>query len=176
MTDPGAAIADGTYALSPLSGGSGQNATATITAFNNTVVAWDPSPGGAGTGYEVGNSLTATLPGETTGVGAIATANPVFSGGTGFDISDGSVSNIATTTNGSGTGAEVSVNFSAGNAQLFFVQRFGLGYEVGDEIYVDAADVTGATTGDQMIITIDSVDEGTTGPDVTVSAEVATTN
>ena len=92
-------------------------------------------------------------------------------------MADGSVDNIPTTTDGSGSGAEVRVNFSSGDATTFILQEGGIDYEVGDKLFVDPADA-GGSSGTPMELTVTSVDEdsSSTGPDVTVTADVATIN
>lgn len=155
--------------------GSGADATAEVVVSGGTVTAMTPDA--AGTGYAVGDSVSASLTGEdvTTSTGEIIGAQTTFTGGTGFDVADGSIDNIPTTTNGSGSGAEVRVDFSSGDAQTFILQEGGLGYEVGDELYVTATNA-GGTTGTDMVITVGQLAPPTTapGPNVTITADVAT--
>lgn len=61
ITDAGSGYADDTYAYQTLTGGSGTGATATIIVINGSVVSVTIND--RGSGYTVGNTLTATLDG-----------------------------------------------------------------------------------------------------------------
>ena len=176
VTDAGTGIADGTSTVNlTTTSGSGADATAEVVVSGGTVTAITPAT--AGTGYAVGDSVSASLPGAdvVTTTGEIIALDPVFTGGTGTDLSDGSIDNIPTTTNGSGSGAEIRVNFSGGDAQAYILQVGGVDYEVGDEVYIDVADA-GAISGSNMTFTVTQVAAPTTapGPNVTITADVAT--
>ena len=176
VTNAGTGIADGTSTVNlTTTSGSGADATAEVVVSGGTVTAMTPAT--AGTGYKVGDSVSATLTGEdvTTSTGEIATLDLSFTGGTGFDVSDGSIDDIPTTTNGSGSGATVRVNFSSGEATTYILRDGGIDYEVGDEITVTPV-AAGGTTGTDMVLTVESTAAPTTapGPNVTITADIAT--
>jgi hypothetical protein len=61
ITDDGSGYTNGTYSYEPLTGGTGSGATATIVVSGNAVTSVQIND--RGTGYEVGDTLTATLAG-----------------------------------------------------------------------------------------------------------------
>jgi len=180
VTDAGTGIVDDTYAAQGLTttSGSGANATADIEVSGGSVVSI--SPVAAGTGYKVGDTISASLPSEpvvTPGTGEALTAS--FAGGTGLDASDGTVSITASEgvlSAGIGADAEFDVTITSGEVTAVAITAGGTGYEAGDEITFDPTVVLGSTTGTDLVVTIDTVDEDTTsaGPSVTITAEIAT--
>ena len=178
VTDPGTGIEDATYTERPLTGGTGSDATADLVVSGGTVTSFTPAT--AGTGYEVGQELTTTLPGAdvvTPGTGEALTAS--YTGGTGLDASDGVVSVLAsegvTSAGNNGVDAEFDITISGGEVTAVAITAGGTGYEAGDAITFDPTVVLGSTIGDNLEVTIDTVDEDTTAPGqaVVVTATVA---
>jgi hypothetical protein len=64
ISDPGSGYADATYAYEALTGGAGTGATATMVVLNNVVIS--AVINNRGSGYDVGDVLTATLDGVGT--------------------------------------------------------------------------------------------------------------
>lgn len=94
---------DGTYAAVPLTGGTGSSAQATIVVESGSIT--NVTITAAGTGYSVGDILSATaatIGGTGSGFAMLLTANTIFTGGDntlwqfdiGYDSSGGNTSNI----------------------------------------------------------------------------------
>ena len=137
----------------------------------------------AGDGYKVGDTISASLPSEpvvTPGTGEVQTAS--FSGGTGIDNTpDGNYTINAVdgvpSAGSQGAGASFDITMTSGEVTAVAVATGGINYEAGDEISFDPTVVlTGVTTGTNIVVTIDTVDEDSTsvGPSVTVTAEIST--
>lgn len=134
----------------------------------------------AGSGYEVGDQLTATLPGAdivTPGTGEILSIFAAGTGGDSLDAADGSLSAVTTSTDGSGTNATVDIEIVSGAVSSFTLVNGGENYTTSDTLTVAIAEL-GSTTGNDLVIQITSVDADTTeaGPAVTVTADVDSIN
>ncbi len=119
----GTTYTNGTYAATPLTGGTGTGAIATIIVTANGVTSVTITT--PGTGYSIGDALSASLPGTSIATGTIANA------GSGY--ADGSYPNQALT-GGSGTGATANITVAAGVVTVVTIVNSGVGYSGGDSL------------------------------------------
>lgn len=133
----------------------------------------------AGDDYKVADTLMADLPAAdllTPGTGAILGFTPA--GGTGLDAADGTITGVPASSSNtvSGTGATFDIEVTGGEVTDVVLNAAGMDYEMGEEIYIAFGDIQGSTTGTDLVLVIDSVDEDvlTPQPAVTVSASVGT--
>ena len=179
-TDAGTGILDDTYTAQGLTttSGSGANATADIEVSGGSVVSITPVDAGAG--YQVGDTVSASLPAATVvtpGTGEIISIS--FAGGDGLDAADSTLSAVApsSTTSAAGNSATFDITIESGAVTDVQLAAFGSDYEASDEITISVADL-GSSTGNDLVISIDSVDEDSTsvGPSITITAAVDTIN
>ena len=156
----------------------GSAATADIEVSGGTVTGFTIV--NAGDDYRAADQLSATLPGAdivTPGTGAVITISAP-TGGDGLDSADGTVTGVAasSTTSTAGSGATFDLTILGGEVTDVQLNEMGLDYESTDEITIAASDIQGSATGNDLVFTIDTVDEdvSTPGPDVTVTATVDT--
>lgn len=156
----------------------GAAATADIEVSGGTVTSFTIVD--AGDNYRAADQLSATLPGEdiiTPGTGAILTISAT-TGGDGLDSADGTVTGVAasSTTSTSGSGATFDLTILGGEVTGVQLNEAGTDYESTDEITIAASDIQGSATGNDLVFTIDTVEEDiiTTGSDVTITATVST--
>ena len=93
-------------------------------------------------------------------------------GGDALDAADDTPMGVAasSTTFVSGAGVTFDLTIESGAVTDAQLSAAGADYEAGDEITISIADL--ASTSNDLVITIDTVDEDTTGSSVTVTADV----
>lgn len=122
----------GVFRDTPLTGGSGANATANIVIAGGKVTSValvDP-----GVGYSVGDSLTANFPGSTNGIASISG----LTGGSNY--TNGTYTNVLLT-GGSGTGAKATITVSGNAVTAVTVTTAGSNYAVSDSLSAAAATI-----------------------------------
>lgn len=168
----GSDIEDGTYTDIPFAGGTGSGATGDFTVSGGIPTMTNLT---AGDLYTPGDVLTATLPGraDVPGTGAAFTSS--FSGGDTLDAADEVLTSVlaSSTTSVEGDGAAFDITIESGAVTDVQLVSAGLDYVAGDEITVDIT-ALGSTTGTDLVITVDSVDEGITFNPVMPSITVET--
>lgn len=131
----GAGYTNGTFAGVPLTGGTGTDATATMTVSGGAVTLVDlVNPGQS---YQVGDVLSASFN------GAIATGS-ITTGGTGY--TDGAYTSVPLS-GGSGTGAQATIVVTSGIVAGVSITAAGSGYAAADVLGVDSAQLGGTGSG-----------------------------
>lgn len=136
----------GIFRDTPLTGGSGSNATANIVVSGGKVTSVTLVD--AGVGYAVGDSLSATLSGSTNGV---ATTSGLTGGS---NYTNGTYTNVSLT-GGSGTGAKATIVVSSNAVSSVTITTAGSNYAVSNTLGAAAATIgngvntlnTGSLTG-----------------------------
>ena len=119
------------------SGGTGSGLTVDTTTVGGVVTAI--ALNAAGSGYEIGDTLTITNP----NLGGVSTLNlGTLVGGTGYITATG----IATTSSGSGTGATVNITATNGVLTNVSVNAAGSGYANGETLTIANANASGVKT------------------------------
>lgn len=145
-------ITNGTYTSTPLTGGSGTGGVATITVVGNDVT--NVVPTSPGTDYQIGDNLSATLPGTAIASGVVT------SGGSGY--TDGTYSNTALTS-GSGSGATANITVTGGAISSVVIVNPGTGYAVSNTLSAVLPGGTGfiytvaTTAGGNFTFTVDTI-------------------
>jgi hypothetical protein len=139
----GSGYANGNYSNVPLTGGSGQGATATIVVSGNAVTqvilsnpgfhyaatdvlsAANANLGGSGSGFQV-----PVLSIQGTGTGMVGTLGTIVPGTGGTAGSYGGVS----LTGGTGSGATANITVSGGGITAVAILNPGVGYALGDQL------------------------------------------
>ena len=145
-------VTNNTYSNTSLTGGTGTGATANIVVSGNNVTSVTPVL--PGSGYVVGDQLSATLPGN-----AILTVS--FSAGSGY--TNGSYTSVSLL-GGFGSGATANITVSGGIVTNVQINNGGANYAGGDTLTVSSIpggtgfSVTVATIGGSgFIFTVDTV-------------------
>jgi hypothetical protein len=143
----------GTYSSVPISGGSGTDGTANI-----TVTAYTGQISNYGYGYGSPGNYTGINLSNGSGLNASANFTIESISGTitspGSNYTDDIYSNILLTTSGSGTGARADITVSGGEITGFSIVNQGSGYQNGDTLGVNPANIGG--TGSGFLFTITS--------------------
>lgn len=127
----GSNFIDGSYTEVPLSGGTGNFATANIVVSSGSVTSISILNGGSG--YTVGDSLSA----DASNLGGYKLSDVNISSG-GSNYTDGTYNDVILTSTGSlGQNATANVVVSGGSVQSVTVVNGGSGYEISDTLTVD---------------------------------------
>lgn len=149
----GAAYTPGTYTGATLTGGTGTGATADITVNGSGAVSVVSPPVAGGTGYSLGDTLSATLVGT-----GVATLSAIGNAGTG--LTPGTYTNVPLiyVTSGTGTGAQATVVVDVDgtvHAGGVTITTPGINYVVADNLTAAVADI--GTTGTAFQVPVATV-------------------
>ena len=160
LSSSGSNYESGSYSDIPLTGGSGEGATA-----NLTVVEYLGTITNSGDGYNSGSYSTIDLLGGS-GNGAVAgfsVANlelNIINSGSGYGLVDGDGNRTITYFsvpltggNGSGATADIFLNNNTGGVETVSITSSGQGYEVGDTLSVNNVDLDNSGSGLQLDVT-----------------------
>lgn len=156
----GANYSNGIHASVPLTGGSGQGATADITVSANAVTAVAIDSGQISAAYQVGDVLSATALSLGGGlVGYTVVAGSGYTAGTYTGVS---------LTGGSGLSAAATIVVSGGGVSSVTLTNPGLDYAVGDALSALTSQIGG--TGSGFVLNVTSVNASGAGFTYTLTA------
>lgn len=136
ISNTGSAYTDGTYTATPLTGGTGTGAIATIVVSGGVVTSVTiTSPG---INYSVGDILTAIVPGGSGFAYTVATTGGTYTDGT---------YTVVPLTGGSGSGAQATIVIASQSIASVTITTPGTGYAVGDVLSASDASIGGTGSG-----------------------------